>query len=70
MTPFYADFTGLPPTLVHVGSRERVRDDSVMIVKRMKAAGVPADLKIFDGMFHTWSFRRQNDKSKAVVLRS
>ena len=54
VTPFYADFSGLPPTLVHVGSRERLRDDSVTVVERMKAAGVAADLKIFDGMCHNW----------------
>jgi acetyl esterase/lipase len=54
VTPFYADFSGLPPTLVHVGTRERLRDDSVTVVERMKAAGVAADLKIFDGMCHNW----------------
>jgi epsilon-lactone hydrolase len=53
-TPFYADFSGLPPTRVHVGTRERLRDDSVTVVERMKAAGVVADLKIFDGMCHDW----------------
>jgi acetyl esterase/lipase len=54
VTPFYADFSGLPPTLVHVGTRERMRDDSVTVVERMKAAGVAADLKMFDGMSHVW----------------
>jgi epsilon-lactone hydrolase len=54
VTPFYAKFSGLPPTLVHVGTRERLRDDSVTIVERMKAAGVAADLKIFEGMCHNW----------------
>ena len=29
VTPFYADLGGLPPTLVHVGSWERLRDDFV-----------------------------------------
>ncbi len=53
-TPFYADFSGLPPTLVHVGTREMLHDDSVTIVERMKAAGVAADLKVFDGMTHNW----------------
>jgi epsilon-lactone hydrolase len=50
VTPFDADFLGLPPTLMHVGSWERLRDDSITVVERMKAAGVPAKLKIFDGM--------------------
>jgi len=54
VTPFYADFSGLPPTLVHVGSRERLRDDSVNVVSRMQADGVAAELKIFDEMCHTW----------------
>jgi len=54
VTPFYADFSGLPPTLVHAGTREMLRDDSVTVVRRMKAVGVAADLKIFDGMCHDW----------------
>jgi monoterpene epsilon-lactone hydrolase len=54
VTPFYADFHGLPPTLVHVGSWERLRDDSIALVARMKAAGVGAELRIFDGMCHGW----------------
>jgi epsilon-lactone hydrolase len=54
VTPFYSDFSGLPPTLVHVGGWERLRDDSVTLVARMRAAGVDARLKIFDGMCHSW----------------
>jgi monoterpene epsilon-lactone hydrolase len=54
VTPFYADFSGLPPTLVHVGSWERLRDDSITVAGRMTAAGVAAELKIFDGMCHGW----------------
>jgi len=54
VTPFYADFAGLPPTLIHVGSWERLRDESVTLSERMTAAGVTVDLKIFEGMPHTW----------------
>jgi monoterpene epsilon-lactone hydrolase len=54
VTSLYADMNGLPPTLVHVGSWERLRDDSITIIERMKAAGVEAELKIFDGMCHGW----------------
>jgi acetyl esterase/lipase len=54
VTPFDADFTGLPPTLVHVGSWERLRDDSSAVVQRMSEVGVLAALKIFDGMCHGW----------------
>jgi epsilon-lactone hydrolase len=54
VTPFHADFTGLPPTLIHVGSWERLRDDSITLAERMKAAGVAGELTIFDGMCHGW----------------
>ncbi|UVC12290.1 alpha/beta hydrolase (plasmid) [Rhizobium sp. TH2] len=54
VTPFYSDFTGLPPTLVQVGSWEILRDDSVTVVERLRAAGVSTELKIFDGMVHSW----------------
>lgn len=54
VTPFYDDFRGLLTTLVHVGSWERLRDDSVTLVERMKAADVRAELKTFDGMCHGW----------------
>jgi len=53
-TPFDADFRGLPPTLVHVGSWERLRDDSITLVQRMQAHGVDAELQIFEGMCHGW----------------
>jgi epsilon-lactone hydrolase len=54
VTPFYADLNGLPPTLVHVGSWERLRDDAIAIVERLKSEGVAAELKIFDSMCHGW----------------
>lgn len=54
VTPFYSDLSGLPPTLVHVGTWEMLRDDSVTIAERLKAAGVDAELKLWDGMVHSW----------------
>jgi acetyl esterase/lipase len=54
VTPFYSDFAGLPPILVQVGSWEILRDDSVTVVERFKAAGVSAELKVFEGMVHSW----------------
>jgi acetyl esterase/lipase len=53
VTPFGASLAGLPPTLVHVGTRERLRDDSVTIVKRLQAVGVSAELRLWEGMIHS-----------------
>lgn len=68
-TPLDADLSGLPPTLVHVGSWERLRDDSIKGVERMRQAGVAAELKIFDGMFHVWQlFVPMLDEAKESVI--
>ena len=68
VTPFYADFRDLPPTFVHVGSWERLHDDSVTLVGRLKAAGVSAELAIFDGMCHGWQlFAPMLDEGMASI---
>jgi acetyl esterase/lipase len=71
VTPLYAEMCGLPPTLVHVGSWERLHDDSVTIAERMTAAGVEATLKIFDGMCHGWQlFAPMLDEGMASIEES
>lgn len=54
VSPLFADLSNLPPVLVHVGSREMLRDDSVNIVQKLRDAGNQADLRIWDGMCHSW----------------
>lgn len=55
VTPFYsADLRGLPPVQLQVGSRERLRDDSLTMAARLQAAGVEADCTVWDGMVHCW----------------
>ncbi|MCJ2013337.1 alpha/beta hydrolase [Methylobacterium sp. J-076] len=55
-SPVYGDPAGLPPLLFHVGDREVLRDDSVRMVERAKAAGVEAGLRIFPVVAHAWQF--------------
>jgi acetyl esterase/lipase len=47
-----ADLTGLPPIRVHVGDDEVLLDDSVRFVERALAAGVDAQLDVWEGMVH------------------
>jgi acetyl esterase/lipase len=54
VTPFYSDVSGLPPVLIHVGTWELLRDDSITISARINAAGGQAELKVWDGMCHSW----------------
>lgn len=54
MSPLYADLTGLPPLLIHVGDAEVLLDDSTRLAQNAIVAGVPVDLQIWDGAFHVF----------------
>lgn len=53
-SPLYADLTGLPPLLIHVGADEVLRDDSTRLAERVRAAGVHVELKIWPVVPHAW----------------
>jgi monoterpene epsilon-lactone hydrolase len=53
-SPLYGDPTGLPPTLIQVGSEEVLRDDAVRMAERMQRAHCQAELQLWPGMPHVW----------------
>jgi len=53
-SPIEADFSGFPPLLIHVGAREILRDDSLRLAEKAKAAGVPVELTVFPVVTHAW----------------
>lgn len=55
-SPLYADLSGLPPLLLHVGEREVLLDDSTQLATRADAAGVDVTLEVWDEMIHIWHF--------------
>ena len=54
VSPLYGDPAGLPPTLIHVGSDEVLRDDAVRMADRMRAAACQVELEIWPRMPHVW----------------
>lgn len=55
-SPLYGDPTGLPPTLIQVGSEEVLRDDAVRMAENMQRAHCQAELQIWPRMPHVWHF--------------
>ncbi|MGQ0698049.1 MAG: alpha/beta hydrolase [Panacagrimonas sp.] len=53
-SPLHGDLKGLPPLLIHVGSREVLLDDAVRIAQRAEQAGVPAKLVVWEGQIHVF----------------
>jgi len=54
VSPLYADMHGLPPLLFHAGSTEILRDDSIVVAEKAKAAGVDVTCKIWEDMPHVF----------------
>jgi acetyl esterase/lipase len=50
--PLEADLAGLPPMVVHVGSEEILLPDAVRLAVAARAAGVPVELRRWDGLWH------------------
>jgi epsilon-lactone hydrolase len=53
-SPLYGDVAGLPRTLLQVGSDEVLRDDSVRMADKLRAAGCQVELEIWPRMPHVW----------------
>jgi monoterpene epsilon-lactone hydrolase len=53
-SPVYGDPARLPPTLLQVGSDEILRDDSVRMAEKLRAAGCQVELEIWPRMPHVW----------------
>jgi monoterpene epsilon-lactone hydrolase len=53
-SPLFANVRGLPPLLIHVGTAERLLDDSTRFAERARAAGVHVELEVWDDMIHVW----------------
>jgi acetyl esterase/lipase len=70
VSPVFADPTGLPPLLIHVGDVETLRDDAVRFAERAAAAGVDVTLEVWPEMIHVWHvFGPDVPESEAGVTR-
>ncbi len=53
LSPVFADFSkGYPPTLVQSGTRDLFLSNSVLIHRRLRDAGIDAELHVWEGMPH------------------
>jgi len=68
-SPLYADLHGLPPLLIEMGSEEMLRDDSVRLAAKARAAGVDVTLEEWPEMIHVWHLfaDRLDDARKAIA---
>jgi acetyl esterase/lipase len=54
ISPLRGDLSALPPTLLQCSGAEMLRDDSVRIAEKMRAAGTRVELEIWPKVPHVW----------------
>lgn len=54
VSPLFADLSGLPPMLIHVGDAEILLSDSERLAEKAHDAGVDAILKVWPNMRHVF----------------
>ena len=68
ISPLFADLTGLPPTLVQVGSKEILLDDAQRFKEKAQQAGVDLTYKLYTGMWHNFQmFHPWFDEGKQAL---
>lgn len=52
LSPVYGDVSGFPPTILTSGTRDLFLSNTVRMHLKLRQAGVPADLIVFEGISH------------------
>lgn len=68
-SPLFGDLEGLPPLLVHVGSREVLLDDARTLVERAADAGVDATLHMGEGLIRLAPVRGHDPRGDGIGAR-
>ncbi|MFI7142475.1 alpha/beta hydrolase [Streptomyces massasporeus] len=68
ISPLYGDFhSTYPPTIITTGTRDILASGSVRLYWKLRAAGVPAELRIGEGMWH--GFNWEPELPEALLVR-
>jgi monoterpene epsilon-lactone hydrolase len=73
LSPLFGDFTkGFPPTLIQTGTRDLFLSNSVLMHRKLRAAGIDAELHVWEAMPHggfMFVEAPENDEINAEVAR-
>jgi monoterpene epsilon-lactone hydrolase len=57
VSPLFAELGGLPPTRIDVGSEEVLLSDAARLERQLRAAGVPVQRQVWDGLWHDFQLQ-------------
>ena len=69
VSPLFDDLSGLPPTMLQVGSKEILLDDAKRFKEKAEQAGVKVQFKLYTGMWHNFQmFNAWFPEAKQALL--
>ncbi len=60
LSPVYGDMQGFPPTLLNTGTRDLFLSNTVRVFRKLRDAGVDAELQVWEGQSHAEYYRDIN----------
>ena len=60
LSPVYGDMTGFPPAILTTGTRDLLLSNTVRVHRKLRQAGVVAELQVFEGQSHAHYMRDAN----------
>jgi epsilon-lactone hydrolase len=67
LSPLYGDFTGFPPTYLVTGTRDLFLSNTVRTHRKLRQAGVVAELNVYEGMSHAgYAFNPDTPEARQV----
>ena len=60
LSPVYGDMHGFPPTILTSGTRDLFLSNTVRVHRKLRQAGVEAELQVFEGLSHAQYYRDIN----------
>lgn len=69
LSPLNGDMTGWPPAILITGTRDLLLSPTVLTHRKLRAAGVPAELHVFEGMAHADYLVAYNSPESKVALK-
>ena len=65
LSPVYGDMHGFPPTLLTTGTRDLLLSNTVRVHRKLRQAGVEADLHVYEGQSHAQYMRDTPEAKEA-----
>lgn len=68
VSPIFGDMAGLPPTIITTGTRDLFMSMCVRLCRKMRRAGVHAECRVWDGLWHVFEFYDQYPEAAESLM--